>query len=44
VVVYEETWARRLAGAVRTAGGGVALHVQLAPETVGTALAAASAG
>lgn len=42
VIVYEESWARHLAGAVRTAGGEVALHVQLPRDTVDTALAAAS--
>jgi uncharacterized protein DUF6325 len=43
VVVYEESWARHLAGAVRTAGGEVALHVQIPRETVGIALDAATA-
>jgi hypothetical protein len=44
VIVYEETWARRVAGAVRDAGGEVALHVQLPPQIVETAIAAAVAG
>lgn len=44
VVVYEESWARQLAGTVRAAGGEVALHVQLPRETVEAAFAAASAG
>jgi uncharacterized membrane protein len=41
VIVYEETWARGVAGAVRSAGGEVALHVQLPRETVEAAIAAA---
>ncbi|HEY6746121.1 MAG TPA: DUF6325 family protein [Mycobacteriales bacterium] len=41
VVVYEESWARHLAGTVRSAGGEVALHVQLPRETVDLALDAA---
>ena len=42
VIVYEETWARTVADAVRTAGGEVALHVQLPRETVLSAVAAAA--
>ncbi|MFI6867767.1 DUF6325 family protein [Nocardia sp. NPDC050406] len=41
VVVYEQTWARALAGSVRAAGGEVALHVQV-PRDVLEAAAAAS--
>jgi uncharacterized membrane protein len=41
VIVYEETWARGVAGAVRAAGGEVALHVQLPRETVEAAISAA---
>jgi uncharacterized membrane protein len=43
LIVYENTWARRVAGAVRGAGGEVALHVQIPRETVEAALAAAEA-
>jgi hypothetical protein len=42
VIVYEETWARRVARAVRAAGGDVALHVQLPRVTVEAANAAAA--
>lgn len=42
MVVYEESWARHLAEAVRSTGGEVALHLQLPRDTVETALAAAS--
>jgi Family of unknown function (DUF6325) len=42
VIVYEETWARHVADAVRTAGGEVALHVQLPRDTVVSAVAAAA--
>ncbi|ORI23600.1 DUF6325 family protein [Rhodococcus sp. 1168] len=41
VLVYEQTWARTFANAARTAGGEVALHVQIPRETVEIALAAA---
>lgn len=41
VVVYEQTWARALAGSVRAAGGEVALHVQV-PRDVVEAAAVAS--
>src|SRR5262249_10603842 len=43
LIVYEETWAREIGGAVRNAGGEVALHVQVPRETVEAALAAAQA-
>lgn len=42
VIVYEHSWARRVAGAVRDAGGQVALHVQIPRETVEAAVAAAA--
>ncbi|WP_280208931.1 DUF6325 family protein [Nocardia cyriacigeorgica] len=38
VIVYEETWARTLAGTVRGAGGEVALHVQIHRDAVDAAL------
>ncbi|VFA97393.1 DUF6325 family protein [Nocardia cyriacigeorgica] len=38
VIVYEETWARTLAGTVRGAGGEVALHVQIPRDAVDAAL------
>lgn len=41
VIVYEESWARRVAGTVRAAGGEVALHLQLPRETVEAAIDAA---
>lgn len=40
VIVYEETWARRLAGEVRQAGGEVELHVQVPRDAVEAALSA----
>ncbi|GGK34708.1 DUF6325 family protein [Nocardia camponoti] len=40
VLVFEETWARRLANAVRDSGGEVMLHVQVPRESVEAALAA----
>lgn len=43
LIVYEETWARGVAGAVRAAGGEVALHVQVPRDSVEAALAAAQA-
>lgn len=42
-LVYEHTWARKIAGAVRAAGGQVALHVRVPREEVEAAMAAASA-
>ncbi|MEU4710998.1 DUF6325 family protein [Nocardia salmonicida] len=39
VVVFEETWARSLAGAVRAADGEVALHVQVPRDAVDAVLA-----
>lgn len=42
VIVYEHSWARRVAGAVADAGGQVALHVQIPRETVESAIAAAA--
>jgi hypothetical protein len=44
IVVYEHTWARRVAGAVGDAGGQVALHVQVPRKTVEAAIAAAMTG
>ncbi|MGW5923038.1 DUF6325 family protein [Nocardia fluminea] len=41
VIVFEETWALRLAGAVRAADGEVALHVQVPRDAVDAALALA---
>ncbi len=41
VIVYEESWARRVAAAVRNAGGEVELHVQLPRDVLEAALAAA---
>ncbi|WP_280232924.1 DUF6325 family protein [Nocardia cyriacigeorgica] len=38
VIVYEQTWARKLAGTVRGAGGEVALHVQIPRDAVEAAL------
>lgn len=43
VIVYEETWARRLGASVRGHGGQVALHVQV-PRDVLLAAAGAAAG
>ncbi|WP_067815050.1 DUF6325 family protein [Nocardia inohanensis] len=40
VVVYEQTWARRLADTVGSAGGEVALHVQVPRDNVEAVLAA----
>ncbi|MEE2056767.1 DUF6325 family protein [Rhodococcus artemisiae] len=40
VIVYEETWARQLAGEVRAAGGEVELHVQVPRDAVEAALSA----
>ncbi|RDI49952.1 DUF6325 family protein [Nocardia mexicana] len=40
VVVYEQTWARRLAGTIAAAGGELALHVQIPRDAVEAALAA----
>lgn len=42
VIAYEETWARKLAGTVRGAGGEVALHVQIPRDAVTAALSAAT--
>ncbi|MFE3544274.1 DUF6325 family protein [Nocardia sp. NPDC059177] len=41
VLVFEETWARRLTAAVHGAKGEVALHVQVPRDAVDAALAAA---
>ncbi|NLU83172.1 DUF6325 family protein [Rhodococcus sp. HNM0569] len=41
VLVYEQTWARRLATAVRAAGGEVDLHVQVPHDAAVAAYAAA---
>ena len=42
VIVYEETWARKLAGEVRRAGGEVELHVQVPRDAVDAALSVSS--
>lgn len=42
VIVYEETWARKLAGEVRRAGGEVELHVQVPRDAVEAAMSASS--
>ena len=42
VIVYEETWARRVSDAVREAGGELSVHLSLDPAVVATALAAAT--
>lgn len=41
-LVYEQTWARKLAAASREAGGEVALHLHIPREVVETAIAAAT--
>lgn len=41
VIVFEETWAQRLASAVRAADGEVALHVRVPRDAVDAALALA---
>ena len=41
VIVYEESWARQVAAAVRDAGGEVELHLQLPRDTVEAAVVAA---
>jgi hypothetical protein len=41
-LVYEQTWARKLAAASRQAGGEVALHLHIPREVVETAIAAAT--
>jgi uncharacterized membrane protein len=40
LVVWENTWARRLVGAIRNAGGRLVAHDRLDAETVNAALAA----
>ncbi len=40
VVVYEETWARKLAGTVRDSGGELALQIQVPRDAVEAALTA----
>ena len=42
VIVYEESWARRVAGAIRDAGGELALHVQVPRDALEAAVAAAN--
>lgn len=42
VIVFEHTWASRVAGVVREAGGEVGLHVRIPVADVDAALAAAS--
>ncbi|QDQ99437.1 DUF1269 domain-containing protein [Tomitella fengzijianii] len=41
LIVYEETWARRLAGQVREQGGEVALHIQVPRDVLARAVRAA---
>ncbi|MGM7646976.1 DUF6325 family protein [Nocardia sp. JW2] len=41
VLVFEETWAAKLAAAVRAADGEVALHIQVPRDSVDAAVAAA---
>jgi hypothetical protein len=41
-LVYEQTWARKLAAASRQAGGEVALHLHIPRQVVETAIAAAT--
>ncbi|MFC7451167.1 DUF6325 family protein [Rhodococcus daqingensis] len=41
VIVYEQTWARQIASTVRSAGGEVALHVQIPRDAVVAAVEAA---
>lgn len=41
VLVYEESWARKLAATSRGAGGDVALHVRIPRDVVDAAIAAA---
>ena len=42
IIVYEESWARAVASAVRKAGGEVALHVQVPRDAVDAAVAVAA--
>jgi hypothetical protein len=42
VIVYEHSWARRVAAAVQQAGGRVALHIQVPRDTVEAAMVAAA--
>ena len=42
IIVYEESWARGEASAVRKAGGEVALHVQVPRDAVDAAVAVAA--
>jgi hypothetical protein len=42
IIVYEESWARGVASAVRKAGGEVALHVQVPRDAVDAAVAVAA--
>ncbi|MDT2004536.1 DUF1269 domain-containing protein [Rhodococcus opacus] len=41
-IVYEQTWARKVAAASRKAGGEVALHLHIPREVVEAAIAAAT--
>jgi Family of unknown function (DUF6325) len=41
IIVFEHTWARRLAASVAAAGGEVGLHVRIPSEDVESAVAAA---
>lgn len=43
VIVYENTWARRVSGAVANAGGELTLHVRIPRDVVEAALENASA-
>ena len=42
VIVYEQSWSRRLVSAVENEGGAVALHVRVPPATVTAAVKAAA--
>ncbi|MEV0059697.1 DUF6325 family protein [Nocardia sp. NPDC050718] len=44
ILVFEQTWAARLAGAVRGARGEVTLHVQVPRDVVQAAVSAATTG
>jgi hypothetical protein len=42
VIVFEHTWARRVAAALADAGGQVALHVRIPRDTAEAAMAVAA--
>jgi uncharacterized membrane protein len=43
VIVYEETWARKVARAMRAVGGELSMHLSIEPDVVELAVASASA-